>query len=218
VTDLSASSIVGGTVSLLGRAPWRATAAFVVTTGLAVGVDLMAASGVGGAAELNLILSVVNLVMQFWLTAALLQDLGLRTSSGGGFGAMFVVGLVTTLGIIAGTVLLVVPGIVLAVRWSASIPYALADGYDGVGDAIGRSWRGTQGHAWSIFLALLLCYGLVLGATFTLGFLEGVGGENIAIVIALDAGMQLGLIAGWHAAVAIYTLVERPRGLSQVFA
>jgi hypothetical protein len=218
VTEISASSILGETVSLIRRAPWRATVALVVTTASAVGVDLIAGSGAGGATELNLIVTVANLVMQFWLTAALLQDLGLRTSSGGGFGAMFVVGLLTSLGIIAGMVLLIVPGIVLAVRWSASIPYALADGYDGVSDAIGRSWRGTQGHAWSIFMALLLCYGLVLGATFTLGFLEGVGEDNMAIVVALDAGLQLGLIAGWHAAVAIYTLVERPRGLSQVFA
>jgi len=217
LSDLTASSILAETVSLIRRAPLRAIVALVVTTALAVGVDLAAANGAGGAAELNLIVSVANLIIQFWLTAALLEDLGLRTSSGGGFGAMFLVGLLTSLGIIAGLILLIIPGIVLGIRWSASVPYALADGYDGVSDAIGRSWRSTQGRAWPIFLALLLCYGLVLGATFTLGFLQGLGEDNMAVIIVLDAGLQLGLIAGWHAAVAIYTLVERPRGLSQVF-
>jgi hypothetical protein len=216
--ELTAAAILAETASVLRRTGWRAAAAIFILTSIWVALDIAAARAASDAGGLNLIASIANLVVQFWVTTGLLQDLGLRTSSGGGFGAMFGVGILTGLGILLGLVFLIVPGIVLGVRWSISVPYALADGYQGVSDAIGRSWQGTKGRAWPIFLALLPWYGLIVGGIFAQGFLEGTGANNMAGIVAFNLCVSLGVVAAWYAAVAIYVLVERPEGLSKVFA
>jgi hypothetical protein len=218
VTEPSAASILGETVALVRRTAWRAAAAILILTAVSVAIDLATANGAGGAGGLNLIASMANLVLQFWVTAGLLQHLGLRTASGGGFLAMFGVDILTGLGTLAGLILLIVPGIVLGVRWSISVPYALADGYEGVGDAIGRGWRITQGRAWPIFLALLPWYGLMGAGIFGMGFLERMGAGYVTRIIAFDACLSLGVVIAWYAAVAIYALVEQPGSLSEVFA
>jgi membrane-anchored glycerophosphoryl diester phosphodiesterase (GDPDase) len=131
---------------------------------------------------------------------------------------MLGVGIVTGLGILLGLIFLIIPGIVLGLRWSISVPYALADGHQGVGDAISRSWQSTQRRGWPIFLALLPWYGMIAGGIFALGFLEGMGANNMAGIVAFNLCVSLGVVAAWYAAVAIYVLVERPEGLTEVFA
>ncbi|HEY8514763.1 MAG TPA: hypothetical protein VIS07_04515 [Candidatus Binatia bacterium] len=60
-----------------------------------------------------------------------------------------------------GTVLLIVPGVIAAVRL-AWVPYLVVDeGYDAVG-AIRESWERTRGHGWTIFGIFLIAIPLVL--------------------------------------------------------
>lgn len=59
------------------------------------------------------------------------------------------------LGILAGMLLLIVPGIILSVGWSLMLP-VLVDKNLGPVEALKESWRITSGHKGNIFVALLL--------------------------------------------------------------
>ena len=67
-----------------------------------------------------------------------------------------------------GIVLLIVPGIIFAVRL-AFVPYLVTEkGMDAV-TAIKTSWEMTRPHAWTIFFIGLLCIPIVLGGILVLG-------------------------------------------------
>jgi hypothetical protein len=109
------------------------------------------------AVRMNSLLGLVTVFMQFWCTAGLLQDLHRRSPDAGGFGSVFVVGLLSSVAIIVGMVLLLIPGIILLVRWSMSIPLVVAEG-GGATSAIGESWERTRDGFWPILGALVLAY------------------------------------------------------------
>lgn len=60
-------------------------------------------------------------------------------------------------GIVLGLILLVVPGIMLAIRWIVSVPVRVAEG-PGILSAMGRSADLTRGHRWPIFGLAVIFY------------------------------------------------------------
>jgi hypothetical protein len=62
--------------------------------------------------------------------------------------------LISTLAVIAGLIALVVPGIILYVRYAFVTPAVVVEGERG--GALGRSWRLSKGLSWHIFGTLLL--------------------------------------------------------------
>ncbi len=58
--------------------------------------------------------------------------------------------LVGMVGIILGTCLFVVPGILMMIRWAVAVPVLVVEG-GGVFNALGRSMRLTQGHGRKLF-------------------------------------------------------------------
>lgn len=79
--------------------------------------------------------------------------------------------IVVTLAIIAGTILLIIPGIMLALGLQFA-GYYMADNHDvSVKDALKRSWQGTKGLKWK-----LLWFVIVLGLINILGMMVlGIG-------------------------------------------
>ena len=67
----------------------------------------------------------------------------------------FAVELVTGLAVLAGLVLLVVPGIVLSLRWLVPVPALMSEGL-GIGKAMGRSADLTKGHRMKLLGLVLL--------------------------------------------------------------
>jgi membrane-anchored glycerophosphoryl diester phosphodiesterase (GDPDase) len=63
--------------------------------------------------------------------------------------------ILVTIIVIVGLILLIVPGIIFACKL-AFVPYLVVDKKRSVTDAIGESWRMTNGHAWKVFLIGLL--------------------------------------------------------------
>lgn len=101
---------------------------------------------------------------------------------------------ITGLALMAGFLFFVVPGVILYLMWSVSVP-ALVDERLGVIAALGRSRRLTKGARWKIFavnLLMLLSYWLLSGvagvAALTAG---GIGGA----VRTGAAGPGIGLMA-----------------------
>lgn len=79
-------------------------------------------------------------------------------------------------------VLLIVPGIYLAIRFSF-YAYFIVDRNSGIMESLKRSWRITQGTAWKLFVYSLAICGLnILGA--------------FALVIGLFATIPTSLVAG----------------------
>lgn len=65
------------------------------------------------------------------------------------------------LGVAIGMILLIVPGVLLALRWSVAIPALVLEGR-GIQESMGRSAVLTQNRRWSIFLLGLIFFGAMI--------------------------------------------------------
>jgi hypothetical protein len=121
----------------------------------------------------------------FWLQGALVvaiedirdgrADLGLRETLSRvrpRINTIGIAGILAALGIIAGLVLLIVPGLYLATIWALIIPVIMLEGAS-VGQAFGRSRELVRGNAWSVFglivltILIIVVAGIVLEIVFS---------------------------------------------------
>jgi hypothetical protein len=89
------------------------------------------------------------------------------------------------LGVVIGMILLVVPGVLLALRWSVAVPTLVLEGR-GIQESMGRSAALTQNHRWSIFLLGLIFFAamIVLQIALTIiGFPFGSFHEHSAFTV-----------------------------------
>jgi hypothetical protein len=210
---MEVGALLRETVRLMGQNGWRTAVALLLLTALGVFADV----GVEfrDQREMDVVISVASLFLQTWLTLALLEAYDQRRGRRG-VGTVLGIGLVSGLGILLGLVLLVVPGLILLVRWSISVPYALGEDVGPI-DALQASFEETRGAFWPLLLVLLVCYapfGLALGSSLLLE------PERITLIssVVVNLLVNLGLLAGWHAAVAIYLARRSDSALSELFA
>jgi len=190
----------------------RAAVALVAMTALGLLSD-MSESGRGAF----FLVSIATLVLQYWLTVSLLDRQDLRLAQGPRFAPYFFLGIVTSLAIALGLVLLVIPGIVLMVRWSIATPAVIADEV-GITDAIGYSWRETEGHFWPILGTLLVVYSPYVASLLAF-YLSDTNQEwQLPALFGAELALNISLIAGWHAGVAIFAETRPRPGISEVFA
>lgn len=125
---------------------------------------------------------ICTFILQGALTRASVDDLsgkGVQFGAALGDGLRFffpllIVALLVTIGLVIGFILLIIPGIILAVRWIVATPAAVIE-REGPTRAIGRSAELGEGHGWAIFglillyavfaYAMLILFGIVIGAT-----------------------------------------------------
>ena len=93
------------------------------------------------------------------------------------FAIYFVVNIVYVIAIFVGSLLLVIPGIFLAVRLMYAPILAATQGAS-FGEALGRSWELTKGNFWNLFLLGLTAIGIAI-----LGFCACCVGYYFAAVI-----------------------------------
>ena len=164
----------------------------------------------------NFILTIATLVLSYVLMRRALDDLGGSTPGHGGGGAFVLVGIVWTAGVGLALLLLVVPGIVLLVRWSAATPILL-DEPVGVIESLQESWARTAGHAVPIAVSLVAAWGPVVASIVAATLLElQFSSTSAALLISL--ALPLSQIAGWYVALAIHQLTRSNRALAEVFA
>ncbi|MCK4852601.1 MAG: glycerophosphoryl diester phosphodiesterase membrane domain-containing protein [Bacteroidales bacterium] len=80
-----------------------------------------------------------------------------------------IAGLVTTIIIVIGIFMLIVPGIIFACRL-AFVPYLVIDQKMEALEALKASWAMTKGHGWSIFFIGVLAFFIVIGGLLVLIF------------------------------------------------
>jgi hypothetical protein len=168
--------------------------------------------------RVTLIDSIASLAAQYFVTRGLLAH-GSNTAPPGGFGAVFAVCLLSNIAILLGLLLLVVPGLVLALRWFLAVPIVMVED-DGAKTALRKSWDRTRGISLSVLGALIALYAplllIAVGALFW-------GAEEIGISpiasFATNLAVYFGAVGGWHAAVATYELRAGSDGaLQDIFA
>jgi hypothetical protein len=97
---------------------------------------------------------------------------------------LLLIGLLMVLGIMAGLILLVIPGIIFALMWSVAIPVRVVE-RTGMLGAFGRSRELTRGHKWAIFGAYVLFIIVVIVISIPFGVITGIaavasGGSDAA--------------------------------------
>lgn len=116
----------------------------------------------------------------------------------------FLVSLVSTLAMLAGLVLLVIPGLILLLRWAVVYPAMLAED-QGVGGSLRRSWDLTRGH-WPLLLGFgALTLGL-WGPAIALSLLLYPAASPIPLAAALivNSAFMIAQICGWLLAASLY--------------
>ncbi len=123
-------------------------------------------------------------VLQAALTYATVTDLNGRRATFGDslmtglreFLPLLGLALLSGLGIIAGYLLLIVPGVMLAVAWAVIVPVRVVE-REPVMDCFGRSAALTKGHRWSVFGLLIIYIFASFAISFASGLVVGAGGE-----------------------------------------
>lgn len=130
----------------------------------------------GGGFALWVLMVVLTFVSQGAMLHATIEQLVGRTPTAGAslriafsrlpalIGSSMLVGLV----VLAGTLLCIVPGIILGIMYFVTIPVVMAEGLSG-GQAMSRASALTEGSRWMIFLTWIITILLVVAVSFAFG-------------------------------------------------
>lgn len=149
---------------------------------------------------LGLYVTPVSFIACLGALAALAKGLpvsvgGCLRSGIGALGAALGPIVASQLGILLGLVLLVVPGIYLAVRWAFVVPSVAIDGARGA-DAVRRSSSLVQGRWWRVLGSLLVIEGLASAPTLLASAIGHLAGRLSGLDAAALAGDALGDVLG----------------------
>lgn len=217
---VSVSEILSAWFSALGRHGAVAAMTGGLITAAGTLADLLLGETGGGLAT-----SVVTFFISYHFVEYILRQDGLTASDlrGRHYGAAFGAALLSGLGILVGMLLLVLPGLYVAARWSLANPLVIGEGM-GATAALRESWERTADSAWPIMGALLVLGLGVIAAFFLLGgasVLAGAGSAQPGFVATLASNAIGGagqVLAGTFGA-ALYALLGRPSGrLDNIFA
>ena len=86
---------------------------------------------------------------------------------------VLVLTLISLFGVMLGTLLLVVPGLMLMCGWSVVIPVRVTES-TGIRETFGRSWDLTSGYRWKIFGLLVMYIIIVFLFSFVIRLISGV--------------------------------------------
>jgi MFS family permease len=231
--DLSVGSILNETGRLISEAA-RETLVYVLAIGLlgAAGLwmgwteNVSSSFGFGFAVSLSnglagalfeLAAAVASVVGGYLLLRRYLAARGRLHEGGERFWAYVGLVILSAIGTVIGFLLLIVPGFILLVRWSAASGF-LIGARSGVRDSLKASWDATSGHGWAIFLAGLV---VVIG----MSVVGGVAGSTLIFASTDVAGTATSLVNALNSAVflafgiAIYSLAhDDRREFEEVFA
>jgi hypothetical protein len=136
---------------------------------------------------------------------------------------LFLIGICMVLGIMAGMILLVIPGLILALMWSVVAPACVVE-RTGVFGSFGRSRELTRGHKWAIFGAYLLFIIVVIVISIPFGVVTAIAAlasgapdptqpSTLATVAYVLNSMITGIIGSTFIASIYYELRQIKEGI-----
>lgn len=159
-----------------------------------------------------------GMVTQYWFILALL-----RRSLYADFGRLLPylgISLLSTVGMVLGLVLLVIPGLIFATRCLLVAPLVLERKVPAM-DSFVESWERTQSSAWSIFFVIIVLFVLTSIPNGMGQFLSDrlTGNARIAGWLIEALSSQIWTIVGTGMTVGAYRLLgDNTRELEEVFA
>jgi hypothetical protein len=180
-TLMAVVAIVVIPVELVHQLLWAGS---VHTTSISGNTVYVARSDLNSARTLSVIFGLVNLVLVAPLLAGAMAKATADLYLGGvpdvgsvlsfamsRLGAILLVTLLVGLSVVGGFILLIVPGIIIAIRLSAATVVVVVEDLRGR-KAMGRSWRLVKGHSWRVFVTLFLAVLIagVIAAILTIPF------------------------------------------------
>ncbi|MBO9519262.1 MAG: glycerophosphoryl diester phosphodiesterase membrane domain-containing protein [Porphyrobacter sp.] len=150
---------------------------------------------------------VVGVVSAYLLFDILLRRTGLISRTEGDVFLPYVgLSILYTLGVTAGMILIIIPGLVIMARWIIAQPLLIARG-DGIKQALGESWERTRGSEFTIlgalFALLLPLIAVIIACTIMfdpadpVGIVVGQLATSATSVVSLAMGVAIyGLIIG----------------------
>lgn len=193
--EADVSGILSQTVDVIGGAG-RAVLVYVLVLGLFSGLggllglaslddDWFSARIVDGALDtqtmglfgglFELASLILFVIATYLLLSRMMAAVGRPLRGGQRFWSFLGMSILAAIGVMIGFVLLIIPGIIIMVRWSAANGFVLSGGHSVTG-SLGASWEATDGHGLSIFGAgLLLWLGLAVVSGVVAGIAVGAG-------------------------------------------
>jgi hypothetical protein len=219
--------VTGRIFNLIGRNFTSFFFMALVFTGLpsiVINVIVTSASVDAGTFLATVTLLIFSTLLQGALTRASLDDLsGKVVSAQAALGTSFTrflpllgLGILVYLGVIVGLILLIIPGVILILRWMVCAPALVAEGI-GISKAMARSAELTDGHRWPIFGLTIIYFIIVLVLNSMADALTaGLGGSastaGLIIRTANDAFQSMIVTVG--AASIYFELREIKEGVS----
>jgi hypothetical protein len=207
---IDAGQLVQKTLAFLQSAPAPALFAVSALAAVATLFDIYGSERVG-----IIPLGIGSLIAQSEVTRNLLGRLGYEDVRRR-YAALFAVGLVTGIATGVGFVLLILPGLYLAARWSIS-GVALLGENAGVFEAIGISWERTRPHALAIALALILVFVPTIGLGTVLSYYLASTAPIIGTAL-VNLCIYGASVLVWYLAVVIHNELQPKESFEQIFA
>jgi hypothetical protein len=162
-------------------------------------------------------LGIVTLVATYLLLSRYLSAHGRSRVVENRFWPYFGMALLSGVGIVFGAILLIVPGLILIVRWCAASGYLIGAG-QGVTESLGSSWDATSGHGWPIFFAIVVLYVGIIVISGVIGGVVGVASlDAVNVIIPFLEAATSALFSAFG--IAIFCLVaDDSEELAKTFA
>lgn len=204
---------------------WVVAVGFIAA--LTTVLDIVMAKG-AGAPFASFLVAIVNFFVTYHVTEAILRGEGLLVTSSRSYASLLGASILTTLGIGLAFVLLIVPGLYCAARWSMVAPLIVAEGRS-ASDALTVSWDRTKDSVWAIFgvyVAYIAAFAVVVAVAAGAGALATVeGGAAVADTSSMTVQLAVNLassalgIFGVLISVAVYrALIGNGAQYEDVFA
>lgn len=192
-----------------------AAAAVFVLTGIVAGLLIAASPGLG---VLAVAIDLVAVTLFTGMVVRLVADVqdGRRDATAGQLlrgatpvlGQLILVGVVAAVGIIAGFILLVIPGLILLTLWSVAAPVVVIES-PGVFPALRRSRLLVKGNGLQVFAVIMILVVLVGAAGNIIDALAGSAGTGVGIVARVIVGVLSAPLSALAAAVLYFELRVR---------
>lgn len=211
---------VGGVISRVWRiyvdqAPVLMPAAAVVFVIEGILAALLATSGSVAGIILAEVISIVAGILFTGMVVELVSDVqdGRRDSSPGQLlraavpvlGQLILVGLVASIAIVIGFVLIIVPGLILITIWSVFVPVIVLERAPGL-SSLSRSRELVRGNGWQVFGVLFVLYVLVGIISAALDGAATSASTGVGIVVRVVVGVLTAPLGALAAAVLYFDL------------
>ena len=167
----------------------------------------------------NMPYTIASVIAGFFLLRAMLVNTGVaQAGESRRVGAYFGLSILSGLGILLGLVLLVVPGVILVVRWLLAYAILISEETTVTG-ALSESWDRTREQFWPLLAATLLVF--VMGAAALAIYVSNDIVPGVPLEAALVAGnFMLAAMTVIYTALGVeaYRALRGDQGLPEVFA